>query len=274
MKKRGQKIAFIGTGFMARAMIGGIVGSGLRSPDAVLAVNPVEPESAAEVNRLFGVGVGGISDLDGADTVVFAVKPQQFDEALAMYRDHFTADKLYLSIMAGVTLARLEKSIPGAPVVRLMPNLALSVGKSATAFAPGSLASGEDVALVEELFSVMGVVLKVDEELISSVTGLSGSGPAYFCLLAEALAAAAEEKGMDRATADALALQTLIGTAELLEKTGVSAAELRRRVTSKKGTTEAGLLAMTAAGFEKAAADGFNAARIRCDELSSPDSAK
>jgi len=268
---RGNKTAFIGTGFMARAMIGGIVDSGVRSPGDIFTVNPVDRESAVEVSSLYGVRMGEIGDLAGANVVIFAIKPQQFDEALAMYREFLSPDKLYLSIMAGITTGRLEAGIPGAAVVRLMPNLALSVKKSSTAYAPGKLATEDDCALVEELFSVLGTVLRVDEEMISSVTALSGSGPAYFCLLTEKLADAAAAQGMDRATADALALSTLIGTAELLSGGETTPEELRRRVTSKKGTTEAGVGAMLASGFAEAVADGFNAARIRSDELSAPD---
>ncbi|MBR6915271.1 MAG: pyrroline-5-carboxylate reductase [Clostridia bacterium] len=266
--KRGNVTAFIGTGFMARAMIGGIVGAGVRSPGEIFTVNPVDPESAAEVSSIYGVRMGEIGDLRAADVVVFAIKPQQFREAKEMYREFLTPDKLYLSIMAGITTEKLEGAIPGAAVVRLMPNLALSVGKSSTAYAPGRYASDDDCKLVEELFSVLGTVIRVGEEMISSVTALSGSGPAYFCLLTEKLADAAKAQGMDPATADALALSTLIGTAKLLSGSDTTPEELRRRVTSKKGTTEAGVGAMLAAGFEKAVADGFNAARIRSDELS------
>ncbi|MBR3639006.1 MAG: pyrroline-5-carboxylate reductase [Clostridia bacterium] len=267
---RGNRTAFIGTGFMARAMIGGIVGAGVRSPSDIFTVNPVDRNSAVEVSSLYGVRMGEIGDLSGADVVVFAIKPQQFDEAIAMYREFLTPDKLYLSIMAGITTGRLESAIPGAAVVRLMPNLALSVKKSSTAYAPGSLASEDDCALVEELFSVLGTVIRVGEDMISSVTALSGSGPAYFCLLTEKLAEAAKAEGMDPETADALALSTLIGTAKLLSGGDTTPEELRRRVTSKKGTTEAGVNAMLAAGFSEAVADGFNAARIRSDELSAP----
>ena len=268
---RGHKTAFIGTGFMARAMIGGIVDSGVRLPGDIFTVNPVDRQSAAEVSHLYGVAMGEIGDLKRADVVVFAIKPQQFDEAAEMYREYLTPDKLYLSIMAGITTGRLEEAVPGAAVVRLMPNMALSVKKGATAYAPGTLATEEDCALVEELFSVLGTVMRVEEEMISSVTALSGSGPAYLCLLTEKLADAAKAEGMDPETADALALSTLIGTAKLLSNGTTAPGELRRRVTSKKGTTEAGVNAMLAGGFAEAVADGFNAARIRSDELSAPD---
>ena len=115
----------------------------------------------------------------------------------------------------------------------------------------------------------MGTVTRIDEGLISAVTALSGSGPAYFCLLTEQLAEAGKKAGMSEDAAAALALQTLLGTAELLSRGGSSPEELRRRVTSKKGTTEAGILAMLSTGFAESVEAGFEAARIRSDELSS-----
>ena len=265
---RGRKLAFIGTGFMARAMIGGIVGAGVRRPDEIVTVNPVDPEGAAAVTAEYGVVRGEPSDIAGADAVIFAIKPQEFDNAVRMYGGYFTPDKLYLSIMAGITTERIEDAVPGAAVVRLMPNMALSVAKSAVAYAPGKLADEGDCALTEELFGVMGKVLRVEEDEISLVTAVSGSGPAYFCLLAEEMAKAAAEAGMDPEVAEALATQTLLGTAAILENTGVSAAELRRRVTSKKGTTEAALLAMADSGFGEAVSRGVEAAKNRSDELS------
>ena len=265
---RGNRTAFIGTGFMARAMIGGIVGSGLRRPDEIVTVNPVDPEGAAAVTAEYGVIRGEPSDIASADAVIFAIKPQEFDNAVRMYGEYLTPDKLYLSIMAGIGTDRIENAIPGAAVVRLMPNLALSVAKSAVAYAPGRNADEDDCLLTEELFSVMGKVCRVSEDMISVVTAVSGSGPAYFCLLAEEMAKAAEEAGMDHDIAVSLAEQTLIGTAALIEKTGISAAELRRRVTSKKGTTEAALIAMTGSGFGDAVKKGVEAAKKRSDELS------
>lgn len=265
---RGRRTAFIGTGFMARAMIGGIVGAGVRRPDEIVTVNPVDPEGAAAVTAEYGVIRGEPSDIAPADVVIFAIKPQEFDNAVRMYGEYFTPDKLYLSIMAGIGTERIESAIDGAAVVRLMPNLALSVAKSAVAYAPGKLAGEDDCALTEELFSVMGKIYRVSEDMISVVTAVSGSGPAYFCLLAEEMAAAAVEAGMDPEVAESLATQTLVGTAAILENTGVPAAELRRRVTSKKGTTEAALVAMADSGFGDAVKRGVEAAKNRSDELS------
>ncbi len=262
-----RKIAFIGTGFMASAMIDGIISGGVSSPDSIYAVNDAFPDIAAQCAERFGINTGCAADLAKCDTVVFGVKPQVFPEALEMYGEYLTPDKLYLSIMAGISTEKLESSLGGAGVVRLMPNMPLSVGKSATVYCLGSAADENDARFTEELFSPLGLIKKVDEDMISAVTALSGSGPAYFCRLTEAMTDAGVSMGLDRSLAEALAVQTLIGTAETIAKTGVSAAELRARITSKKGTTEAALNKMTEMNFDHTVSEAMTAAKKRSDEL-------
>ena len=262
-----KKIAFIGTGFMAGAMIGGLVRAGKVAAENIFAVNPVDRDSAEALADKYGVINGKPEDIEKADVVMFAVKPQDFDTACEMYIDFFTEDKLYLSIMAGISTEKLENKLSGARTVRLMPNLALSVGKSATVYALGKNAVEEDASLTEELFSVMGIIHRVDENMISAVTALSGSGPAYFYLLAEEMAKSAAADGMDPELAETLAVQTLVGTAELISQSKESPREMRRRITSKKGTTEAAVDAMLESGFADTVAKGYMAARLRSDEL-------
>lgn len=262
-----KKIAFIGTGFMGGAMISGLVSSGVIEPCGVLAVNPVDKKSALDLAEKYGVVAAAAEDIKSADVVFFAIKPQEFETAVEMYGEFFTPDKLYLSIIAGISTEKIESAIKGAPVIRLMPNLALSVGKSATVYALGKAADEEDARLTEDLFSVLGVVRRVDEDMISVVTALSGSGPAYFYLLAEEMARYAVSDGLDPELAEELAVQTLKGTAALIEQSMESPVEMRRRITSKKGTTEAGVGAMLEAGFGEAVSKGCMAARLRSDEL-------
>lgn len=261
------RLAFIGSGFMAQAMLGGLVRSGTVPPAHIGVVNPVDPDTCARLSREYGVLAAEPEWLREADVIFFAIKPQTFPEACQMYGAYFTADKLYLTIMAGVSCAAVEAAAHDAAVVRLMPNLALSVQKSATAFCLGKNAGEGAAALARALFSPLGVVERLPEEQLSAVTALSGSGPAYFYLLCEAMIESAAADGMRRETARALAAQTLAGAAALIEASGESPAEMRRRVTSKKGTTEAGIAAMEAAGFSKAVAAGYLAARRRADEL-------
>lgn len=264
---KNKTIAFLGTGNMASSMIKGLVNSKTVKPEQIIAINPVLPQQAKELSESCKIINGAPSDILKADIVVFAVKPQNFEESLEMYGEFFTGEKLYLSIMAGVCISTLEKALD-APVVRLMPNLALSVSLSATAYALGSMATYEHAKITEAFFAPMGLVKQVDESLISTVTALSGSGPAYFFYLTEAMSKAAQEQGMEAETADALALQTLYGSAELLKILNVSAEEMRNRVTSKKGTTEAAINTMQSEGFFEIVSKGMLAAKNRSDELS------
>ena len=261
------KIAFIGSGFMAGAMMDGIVKGGVAKGEDIFAVNEAFPESAEEAAKKYGVIHAAPEDIKKCDVVVFGVKPQVFDEAVTMYGEYFTPDKLYLSIMAGISTARLESVLHGARVVRFMPNLALSVGKSATAYCLGSKSGEAEANIAETIFSPLGIVKRVDEDMIGTVTALSGSGPAYFCRLCEAMADSAVKLGMDPDTARELAVQTLLGTAKIIGDTGVSPDELRVRVTSKKGTTEAALNAMTETKFDESVDAAVRAAKQRSDEL-------
>ena len=260
-------IAFIGSGFMARGAIRGLVESGTLAPDRVLVVNEADPAGRDEVAGLYGVTAASPAEISRADAVFFAVKPQTFDEVCSEYAAYFTPDKLYLTIMAGISTARVAAGVGGGRVVRFMPNLALSVGLSATAFALGEGCADDERAVARALFEPLGEIVEVAESEISAVTALSGSGPAYFCYLCEGMISAAVADGMDEAKARALAVQTLVGTAKLIEDSGEAPSEMRRRITSKKGTTEAAIGAMTDAGFLAAIEAGYIAARERSDEL-------
>lgn len=261
------RLAFIGSGFMAQAMLRGLVRSGTVPPEHMGVVNPVDPETCARLSREYGVLAAEPEWLRQADVIFFAVKPQTFPEACQMYGKYFTADKLYLTIMAGVSCAAVEAATGNAAVVRFMPNLALSVQKSATAYCLGKHAGEEEAALAQALFSPLGVVALLPEAQLSAVTALSGSGPAYFYLLCEAMIESAAADGMNRETARALTVQTLEGAAALIAFSGESPTEMRRRITSKKGTTEAGVAALEEAGFSWAVRAGYLAARRRSDEL-------
>ena len=148
-----------------------------------------------------------------------------------------------------------------------MPNMAMSEFESATAFALGKTADDNDKVMAEKLFAPLGVVVQVDESQMSDVTALSGSGPAYFCRLCEAMAKAAIDNGFDPDSAEKLAVQTLIGTGKLLTELGVSPAELRSRITSKGGTTFAALCSMDETDFDGSVATAYGAAKRRSDEL-------
>ena len=267
--KLNKKIAFIGSGFMAGAMMNGIVNGGVCDAENIYVINEAFPESAEEAVEKYGVIHGCPEDIKKCDVVVFGVKPQIFPEAALMYGEYLTSDKLYLSIMAGISCEKLESTLDGARVVRLMPNMPLAVGCSATVYALGKASGEAEAEVTEVIFAPLGIIKRVREEEISAVTALSGSGPAYFCRMAEAMAEAGVKMGLDKAVAEELALQTLIGTAETLKAQGISPETLRVRVTSKKGTTEAALNAMSENGFEGVIEAAMNAAKHRSDELGS-----
>ena len=261
------KTAFLGSGFIAGAMVSGLRSGDVVPGENVFVVNPGNQATAGELSEKYGVVNGKPEDIADSDVVVFCVKPQNFPEAMEQYGRFFDNDKLYISVMAGITTETMETLIPGARVVRAMPNLGLAIKKSATGYSLGRNATEEDGELAEELFRPLGLIERVDESLISAVTALSGSGPAYFYLLLDSMTEAAIKDGMDRDTAERLALKTFFGAAELMEKNGRSAKEMISHVASKGGTTEAGIKAMLQGGFREAVEEGYLAIRKRSDEL-------
>ncbi len=264
-----KKIAFIGSGFMAGAMMNGIVKGGVCDADNIYVINEAFPESVEEAVEKYGVVHGKPDDIAKCDVVVFGVKPQIFPEAVEMYGEYLTSDKLYLSIMAGISCGKLESILGGARVVRLMPNMPLSVGASATVYALGSASGEAEAEITEAIFAPLGIIKRVSEDEISAVTALSGSGPAYFCRMAEAMTEVGIKMGLEESLAAELAVQTLVGTAETIKALDITPAELRVRVTSKKGTTEAALNAMTENDFEGIIESAMNASKNRSDELGS-----
>lgn len=260
-------LAIIGSGFMARSLAGGLISTKTVSAENITVINPTEPESRDRFAADFGCIAGEFADITGKDAVLFAVKPQNFAEAAEMYKSYISKDSAVMSIMAGMSTSAISDALGGRRVVRFMPNLAMSKMKSATAYAPGEFATEDDCALAEKIFSPLGVVVRVREDQMSDVTALSGSGPAYFCRLAEAMIAAAVDRDFDPDGARQLAVQTIVGTAKLLEDGTLSPAELRERITSKGGTTYAALCSMNDTDFDGSVKAAFEAARKRSDEL-------
>lgn len=260
------KYAFIGSGNMARAIIGGLVRTGTPGED-ILVVNPNNPVSTGEVRRLYGAVPSAPEALAGAGCVVLAVKPQSFAAAAPEYAPFIAPGTLVVSIMAGIPTAAVEAAFPAARVVRVMPNLALAAGCGASGVAPGATATEADVELTLRIFSAAGAAVRVDEAEIDSVAALSGSGAAYIYFLVENLRDAAIEDGMEPEKAALLARQTLIGAARQLEAGDVPPEELRRRITSKKGTTEAAVNALAELGLPQAVRAAYQANKRRSREL-------
>lgn len=262
-----KRIAFLGGGNMAEAIIGGLLAGGVSMEGHVVAAD-VAAERRALLESKYGIGTtaDNAAAVRGADAVVLAVKPQQAAEALAAAGAAFSDKQLLVSICAGLPTAALEQQVP-ARVVRAMPNLPALVRRGVTAICAGARATAADLALAEQIFAAVGATVRLPESQMNEVTALSGSGPGYVFAFIEAMEEAAAEMGLPPETARKMAIETVRGAAELAAQTGEDPAELRRRVSSKGGTTLAGLAAMAAGGFSSAVAAGMQAARNRAAEL-------
>lgn len=231
-------LAVIGAGAMGGALIQGWIAAG-RQADEILVVESL-PVRRDELERELGVRCVDVEQAAQADVIVLAVKPHQFDDVLASLQP--APDTLVISIAAGVTVAQLERALPdGVGVVRVMPNTGALVGKAMSGIVPGTNATTEQVALAEELLGSVGETLVTDEERLDALTAISGSGPAYLFLVADAMIEAGVHQGLTRDEATHLTVQTFVGSAALLAESGRSAVELREQVTSPAGTTAAAL---------------------------------
>lgn len=264
------RIGFIGGGNMATAMIKGFVAAGLYRPRDIV-VSDVDAGKRAALTRRLGVGAVGesVAVVRAAPVLVLAVKPQVMDAVLAELAPHLGARHVVVSIAAGWPTARLERGLGGrARVVRAMPNTPALLGKGMAVAVRGRHATAADEGLVLRLLRTVGRARAVaDERLLDAVTGLSGSGPAYVYLFAEALIAGGIAAGLPEDAAHELALQTITGAAAMLQESGESPAALRAAVTSPNGTTLAGLTEMERRGFSAAVQAGVTAASRRAEEL-------
>jgi pyrroline-5-carboxylate reductase len=257
------KLLVVGGGKMGEALVGGLLAAGGLRADELAVVEP-DPGRRAQLGERFP-GIATVEAPVPAEGAVVAVKPPLVAEVCAQMGE--LGVRRIVSIAAGVRLATMEAVVPaGTAVVRAMPNTPALVGAGAAAIAGGAGADEADLAWAEGILGAVGTVVRVREAEIDAVTGLSGSGPAYVFLVAEALIDAGVLVGLTREVAAALTVQTLRGAAELLA-TGTPAAELRGNVTSPGGTTAAGLAALEAAGVRAALADAVVAATRRAGEL-------
>jgi pyrroline-5-carboxylate reductase len=259
------QLQVIGGGKMGEALLAGLLSAGWAAVDDVRVVERL-PGRAAELRERFpGLDVG--DDVADARGHVVAVKPGDVETACRALAAAGSSARV-LSIAAGVTLSRLEAALAaGTPVVRAMPNTPALVGAGAAAIAGGTSAGAADLDWADEVLAAVGTVARVDEHLLDAVTGLSGSGPAYVFLVAEALVDAGVLVGLPRATSSALATQTLLGAARLLAESPEGPEALRAAVTSPGGTTAAGLRALESAGVRAAFLDAVVAATDRSREL-------
>lgn len=249
---------------MGEALLGGLLTAGWAPAGDIGVVEPADDR--AEELRAAHPGVQVLAEPVAADGVVLAVKPHLVAEVARSIAS--LQIPRVLSIAAGVHTETVEAALPGGgAVIRAMPNTPALVATGATAITPGVGATDADLDWAAELLGTVGTVVRITEDAMDAVTGLSGSGPAYVFLVAEALVEAGVLNGLDRATATTLANQTLLGAATMLIRTGRDAAALRADVTSPGGTTAAGLSALEHAGVRAAFADAVTRATHRAGEL-------
>lgn len=267
-------IAIIGAGSMGGAILQGLVRSGLATSG--ITVTNRTSAKADELAGLDGVTSLALEDRPDANAaaaasariVLIGVKPAMVPDLLSDLRPHLADGTIVVSLAAGVTVATFEGILGSrVTVLRSMPNTPAVVGAAVTGLARGTHASDEDVAVVRSLFETVGTVVEVPESQIDALSTISGSGPAYVFLLVEEFTKAAVGKGFDEAQARVMAEQTFIGAAALLAASGEDPAELRRRVTSPKGTTERAIAVLQDAHFDAVFAEATDAALARAREL-------
>jgi pyrroline-5-carboxylate reductase len=263
------KLAFIGSGAMAEAIIKGILTKGLIAPDRITASDPVPARQRlmAETHGIRTTDDNEVAVKD-ADIVVMSIKPQVFGKVAAGLQGKIGAEALVLSIMAGVASSTLQQGLMHDRIVRAMPNTPAQLNMGVTVWMPTTAVSTDQRAQTALILDALGEQIPVDkEEYIDMQTGLGGSGPGFVFLIIEAMIDAGVQMGFSRAAAQTIVLQTIAGSVALVKETGKHPAELRNLVTSAGGTTAAGLYELEKAGIRTALADAILAAYHRSQEL-------
>ncbi|MFD7732661.1 pyrroline-5-carboxylate reductase [Kitasatospora phosalacinea] len=263
----GQKIAFLGTGKIGEALLSGLLRAGTSPADVLVTAR--RAERATELADRYGVTtVTNAEAAKLADTLILAVKPQDMGTLLEELAEHVAADKLVVSAAAGIPTAWFEERLaPGTPVVRVMPNTPVLVDEGMSVISGGSHATEAHLARTEAIFRSVGKALRVPESQQDAATALSGSGPAYFYFLVEAMIDAGILLGLPRQVAHELIVQSAIGASVMLRDSGEHPVKLREAVTSPAGTTIAAIRELENHGVRAALLGALEAARDRSREL-------
>jgi pyrroline-5-carboxylate reductase len=264
-----RRVAFLGGGKMGEALISGLIRSGGRVPDEIMVTNRRD-ERARELAGKYGVTatLDNLGAARWAEVLVLMAKPQDTETLLSQIREQVTSEHTVISFAAGVRTSFVEKHLAdGVPVVRVMSNVPVMVDEAMSVISAGANASDEHMAVAEELLGYVGKVLRLKEQHLDAVTATSGSGPAYFFLLAEAMIEACILLGLSRDVATDLIIQTMLGSAKMLRDTGKHPVELREMVTSPGGTTIEAIRHLEEAGVRAAFLNAIDAARHRSMEL-------
>jgi len=265
------KICFIGAGAMAEAIIAGIVKQQRFSPDAVSATNRSNRSRLDKLAQQYGIQADPEQKeryIREADILVLAMKPKDLAESIAGIRHLTNPGQLIISVIAGVLTQTISDLLGHeAPVVRTMPNTSAAVGQSATGLCGGRTASRDHIRMATDIFTSVGQVFEVPEELIDAVTAVAGSGPAFIYYFVESMLSGAVKVGLDEDLAKQMVLQTLAGASAMLMHSGKPIATLREEISSPGGTTLAGIGALKSRGFEEAVVACIEAATIRAKEM-------
>jgi len=273
MLMAGKKIGIIGCGNMGEALLSRLLKGGEKS--ASVMVSEFDTKRRGYIQSKYNV----IAEADNkeivksADVIILAVKPKDFEKLL---RDEIciggSKDKLLISIAAGITTKYIEDIVgKDIPVIRVMPNMAAIIGESISSISSGSRVTPDNMKLAKEIFMAIGDVVEVDEKLIDSVTAISGSGPAYFFYMIEALIEAGCAEGLEEDIVKKLVLKTALGSAKLLEILKEDPSVMRAKVASRGGTTEAAIEVFESGKFKNIIKDAVKAAKARSKELSTGD---
>jgi pyrroline-5-carboxylate reductase len=263
-----KRLGIIGGGVMAEAILSRLITQNIYAAPEVV-VSDVSGDRLADLQQTYGITttLSNLEVAQSAAVVLLAVKPQTLTSIAAEFEGVEVACELWLSILAGVPLSKLEAALGDCPIIRVMPNTPALVGAGITALAPGTFASASHLATAEQIFAAVGEVLTVSELWMDAITGLSGSGPAFVAIAIEALTDGGVAAGLPRPIAAKLAVQTVRGTTELMIQKDLHPALLKDQVTSPGGTTIAGVASLEASGFRAALIQAVQAAYRRSQEL-------
>lgn len=259
------KLGIIGGGVMGEAILAGLLGKEF-IPSNQIVVSEPQSSRREMLEQKYGIHLTSDNgEVMASEVVLLAIKPQMLEPVVSkLPQEH---KPLIISILAGVSISRLESFLPLCPIVRAMPNTPATIGAGVTAICGGQWATSLHIEFASSLFNTIGTVVQVQEYLMNGITGLSGSGPAYVAIMIEALADGGVRVGLPRVVAQQLAIQTVLGTAQLLKDSGMHPAQLKDQVTSPGGTTIAGIAALEEEGFRWSLIKAVQAATIRAEEL-------
>ncbi|WLD93776.1 pyrroline-5-carboxylate reductase [Alkalihalobacillus sp. AL-G] len=268
LKKR---IAFLGAGNMAEAMISGIVESEKLDPSQIVVTNRSNHERLNELKAKYDIQAVTKDQLDysAIDVFILAMKPKDIESVLEDIKERIEPNQLLISVLAGISTTYMEEMLNDQQqAIRVMPNTSSMLRESATAISPGKHVTMDQVLVAKELMKCIGEAYIIEEDKMDIFTGIAGSGPAYFYNLMEHIEETGKQGGLDRETARSIGAQTILGAAKMILEQEETPTELRENVTSPNGTTAAGLQALDENGGGEAIAAAINGAASRSKEIS------